>query len=199
MISLGFGTINPLAYSTGRLRVERIVIVDEDDNVIGEEDKEKCHDDDGILHRAILVMVFTLSGELLLTRRSDSKRLWPGYWDGTVASHPVNGEDYEQASRRRLRQEIGLVADDVRYLFKFRYNAQYKNIGSENEMCGVTIVRDIDKRRIMPDRREISAVRAVAVQDLMDEVRAGGKGYTPWLILALQHLERSGQPRCEHC
>jgi isopentenyl-diphosphate delta-isomerase len=172
---------------TGGLPVEQIVIVDEDDNIIGEAEKEKCHDGDGILHRAILAMVFTPSGELLLTRRSEGKRLWPGYWDGTVASHPVSGEDYEQASKRRLRQEIGLVAEDVRYLFKFRYNARYENFGSENEMCAVTVVRDVDERRIIPDRKEISDVRTVAVKDLLDEVRDGAEAYTPWLKLALEH------------
>jgi isopentenyl-diphosphate delta-isomerase len=174
--------------------VEQIIVVDENDNVIGEEDKEKCHDGDGILHRAFLSMVFNRAGELVLTRRSLDKRLWPGYWDGTVASHTVKGEDYEQASRRRLKQEIGLVVDDVRYLFKFRYNARYKNIGSENEICAVTVVDDVDDNRMVPDRNEISDVRAVAMQDLLDEVRGDRTDFTPWLILALEHMEKTGAP-----
>jgi isopentenyl-diphosphate delta-isomerase len=176
------------------LRVEQIIVVDEDDNVIGEEDKEKCHDGDGILHRAFLSFVFNRAGELLLTRRSMGKRLWPGYWDGTVASHTVKGEDYEQASKRRLKQEMGLVADDVRYLFKFRYKVRYENIGSENEICAVTVVDDVDDKRIAPDRNEISDVRAVAMQDLLNEVRACGGDFTPWLILALEYMEKLGQP-----
>jgi isopentenyl-diphosphate delta-isomerase len=174
--------------------VEQIIVVDEDDNVIGEEDKEKCHDGAGILHRAFLSMVFNRSGELLLTRRSMAKRLWPGYWDGTVASHLLKGEDYEQASRRRLRQEIGLAADHVRYLFKFRYNVRYKNIGSENEICAVTVVDGVDDSRIAPDRNEISDVRTVAIQDLRNEVRANRTDFTPWLILALGYAEKPGQP-----
>jgi isopentenyl-diphosphate delta-isomerase len=179
--------------------VEQIIVVDEDDNVIGEEDKEKCHDGDGILHRAFLSMVFNRSGELLLTRRSMVKRLWPGYWDGTVASHTLKGEDYEQASRRRLKQEIGLVADNVQYLFKFRYNVRYKNIGSENEICAVTVVRDVDDNRIAPDRKEISDVRAVAIQDLRNEVRAHESDFTPWLILAMGYMERPGAPLSVRC
>ena len=38
--------------------MQQIVIVDEDDNLIGEEEKEKCHDGNGILHRGFLVMIF---------------------------------------------------------------------------------------------------------------------------------------------
>ncbi len=36
--------------------MEQIVIVDENDNYIGEEEKEKCHDGSGILHRGFLAM-----------------------------------------------------------------------------------------------------------------------------------------------
>ncbi len=168
----------------------QIVVVDDDDNVLGEEDKEKCHDGDGILHRAFLSMVVNRSGELLLTRRSGSKRLWPGFWDGTVASHTLRGEDYGQASIRRLRQEIGLVVKDVRYLFKFRYKVRYKDIGSENEICAVTIVNGVEDTLIMPDRSEISEVRAAGPEELMNAIRAREGDFTPWLILALEHMEK---------
>jgi isopentenyldiphosphate isomerase len=50
---------------------------------------------------------------LLLTRRSDKKRLWPEFWDGSVASNVFIGEIYEHASMRRLREEIELVTDEV--------------------------------------------------------------------------------------
>lgn len=40
--------------------MEHIVIIDEKDNCIGEEEKEKCHDGNGILHRGFLAMVFNI-------------------------------------------------------------------------------------------------------------------------------------------
>jgi isopentenyldiphosphate isomerase len=75
---------------------------------------------------------------------------------------------------------------------KFRYNARYKNIGSENEICAVTVVDGADDNRIAPDRNEISDVRVVAMKDLLNEVERGRADYTPWLILALEHLKRWG-------
>src|SRR5574340_1522629 len=119
---------------------ELIVTVDELDNVIGTEDKEKCHDGEGILHRAFLAMVFDASGNLILAKRSEKKRLWPGFWDGTVASHLFSDEDYAGASKRRLLEELGLETNSVKYLFKFRYKVGYKNIGTEHEICAVTAV-----------------------------------------------------------
>jgi len=169
---------------------EQIVTVDENDNVIGEEDKEKCHDGGGILHRGFLAMVLNTAGKLMLTRRSDKKRLWPGFWDGSVASHLLKGEDYEVASMRRLKQEIGLVTDHVTYAFKFRYKVEYSGIGTEHEICAVTIVRGIDTNALIYDRSEISDARLVDLKTLMKEVREDGHIYTPWLILALEHINR---------
>jgi isopentenyl-diphosphate Delta-isomerase len=167
---------------------ERIVTVDENDNVIGEEAKEKCHDGGGILHRGFLAMVLNNAGELLLTRRSDKKRLWPGFWDGSVASHVFRGEDYEHASMRRLREEIGLVTDQVRYTFKFRYKVGYNGVGTEHEICAVTIVRGVETDSLFYDRNEISEVRLVDLNALMKAIKRNGHFYTPWLILAMEHI-----------
>ena len=166
----------------------RIVIVDENDNAIGEEDKEKCHDGAGILHRAFLAMVFNKSGELLLTRRSERKKLWPGYWDGTVASHLYKGEDYEQASKRRLREEIGLTATVVKYAFKFHYKAGYENIGTEHEICAVTIVRGVNFDSLTPNGDEISEIMSIDPRLLREEFGRRKRSYAPWLILAFNHM-----------
>jgi isopentenyl-diphosphate delta-isomerase len=168
--------------------MQQIVIVDENDNFIGEEEKEKCHDGNGILHRGFLVMVFNNKRELLLARRSEKKRLWPGFWDGTIASHVFKGEDYIQASKRRLAQEIGLINNNVKYLFKFRYYVRYKNIGAENEICGVTVAEGIDIGKIFPDSKEISDIKFVSKQVLINDFRKNENKYTPWLILAMNHM-----------
>jgi isopentenyl-diphosphate delta-isomerase len=170
--------------------MEQIVIVDENDNFIGEEEKDKCHDGSGILHRAFLAMVFNKSGELLLTKRSDKKRLWPGFWDGTVASHVFKDEDYEQASRRRLVQEIGLMTDAVKYLFKFQYRARYLDRGTEHEICAVTLVHDVDFDKVLSDTNEISEVTSTGLRELFDDSALHGDRYTPWFVLALDHVNR---------
>ncbi|HYA89110.1 MAG TPA: NUDIX domain-containing protein [Nitrospirota bacterium] len=168
---------------------ERIVTVDENDNVIGEDCKGKCHDGEGILHRGFLAMVLNNAGELLLARRSDKKRLWPGFWDGSVASHVFKGEDYEHASVRRLREELGLVTEQVRYAFKFRYKVGYNGIGTEHEICAVTIVRGIEADNLSYDRNEIAEVRLIDLNVLMTEIKMNRHRYTPWLILAMKHME----------
>ncbi len=174
-------------------RNEQIIIVDEHDVVLGTEDKERCHDGEGILHRGFLAMVFSASGELLLTRRSGQKRLWPGFWDGSVASHVLAGEDYVQASRRRLREELSIDVSLVEYAFKFRYKVGYGSAGTEHEICAVTIVRGVSLSAVRPDSREIAELRSIDLKALIEEVRGSRERYTPWLILALEHMsERPG-------
>jgi isopentenyl-diphosphate delta-isomerase len=175
-----------------KIQEERIVTVDENDNVTGEEEKGKCHDGGGILHRGFLAMVLNNAGELLLTRRSDKKRLWPGFWDGSVASHVFRGEDYKHASIRRLREEVGLVTDQVRYAFKFHYKVGYNGVGTEHEICAVTIVRGVEADALSYDHDEISEVKYTDMNALVKEVKRNGHLYTPWLILAIEHMQMGG-------
>jgi isopentenyl-diphosphate delta-isomerase len=172
--------------------MEWIVIVDGDDNPIGEEDKDKCHNANGILHRGFLAMVLNGDGELLLARRSQKKRLWPGFWDGTVASHVAAGEGYVEASKRRLVQEIGLSTDNIKYLFKFQYHARYKEAGSESEICAVTLVSGVDTGTIFPNSDEITSVRTITLRALTEEITKNPGAYAPWLILALEHVNEQG-------
>ena len=51
---------------------EELILVDADDNEIGYDSKGRCHDGDGVLHRAFSLFVFNDQGELLLQQRSHS-------------------------------------------------------------------------------------------------------------------------------
>ena len=117
---------------------EYVILVDENDNPIGKEEKVKCHLPNGKLHRAFTALIFDYSGRLLLTKRSGSKMLWPGYWDGTFASHPREGETYVSSAERRMPEELG-ISCRMNYLNKFEYHVPYKDIGSENEICATLI------------------------------------------------------------
>ena len=166
--------------------MEQIIIVDENDNCLGIEEKEKCHNGEGILHRAFLAMVFNNEGQLLLARRSKEKRLWPGYWDGTVASHLFEGENYLGATKRRLLQEIGVVTNKIEYLSKFHYKIGYKDLGTEHEICAVLRVNGIDPDEINPNNEEISEIDFVDPGILLN--KSLYNKYAPWLMLAMQHL-----------
>ena len=115
--------------------------------------------------QSIYALIFDDKGRLLLTRRSDSKMLWPGDWDGTVASHPREGETYASSAERRMPEEIGIECK-MNYVNKFEYHVPYKNVGSENEVCGtlIGIIDDFDESSLIKD--EISAIKWITPDEL---------------------------------
>ena len=90
---------------------ENLILVDQQDREIGTLDKAACHDGQGMLHRAFSLFIFNSQGELLLQKRSSQKRLWGGYWSNSCCSHPRQGEEYEIAIRRRLKEELGIQTE----------------------------------------------------------------------------------------
>jgi len=169
---------------------EYVILVDGNDNPIGSEEKVKCHLPNGKLHRAFTALLFDENGRLVLTRRAKEKMLWPEDWDGTVASHPREGETYTSSAERRMPEELG-VSCNMDYLLKFEYHVPYKDIGSENEICG-TLIGIVDKStkfKIVED--EIDQIKWVSVNELLSEIKNNPKIYCPWMLIALKFLEKS--------
>lgn len=164
--------------------------MDKNDNPIGLEEKMKCHLPNGKLHRAFTALLFDKEGKLVLTRRSPSKMLWPGDWDGTVASHPRKNETYISSAERRMPEEIG-ISCKFDYLFKFEYHVPYKNIGSENEICGTLIGLIENSSKFNLVENEISEIKWISPKQLMDELQKNPEIYCPWMIIALYLLPNS--------
>jgi len=165
---------------------QMILLVDEYGRPAGEEDKEKCHAGEGILHGAFLVMVFNEKGELMLARRSAGKKLWPGYWDGTLASHYRRDVARETTVRERIYEEIGVRAGPPRRLFDFRYRVAYRDVGSENELCDVFVVDGVPDESVAPRPDEISECRSLSLEDAAAEAGKAPEGLTPWFLIALR-------------
>lgn len=170
--------------------VEYLILVDKNDNAIGREEKVKCHLPNGLLHRAFTAMLFDKNGRILLTQRSSKKMLWPGDWDGTAASHPRESETYVSSGERRMPEELG-ISCELDYLFKFEYHVPYKDVGSENEICGtlIGVIDEDTKLDLIED--EISAVKWVTPSELVIELESNAHIYCPWMLIALALLSKS--------
>jgi len=182
-------------YSGDRME-EYVVLVDQNDIQIGKEDKVKCHLPNGKLHRAFTALIFNGDGKLLLTKRSEGKMLWPNDWDGTVASHPRESETYVSSAERRMPEEIG-ISCKMNYVNKFEYHVPYKDIGSENEICGTLIgmVDSFDNSCMIKD--EISEVKWINPDELINELEQNKDVYCPWMVIALYFLADSDSATLE--
>jgi isopentenyl-diphosphate delta-isomerase len=160
---------------------DALILVDADDRRVGELCKLRCHEGQGVLHRAFSLLIFNDDGDLLIQQRSTAKRLWPLYWSNSCCSHPRSGESMEAATHRRLHEELGLRCD-LTFLFKFQYQAQFDADGAENELCSVFIGRCTDPVRINDE--EISAWHWISPERLGRELTThGGAKFTPWFMV----------------
>ena len=82
-------------------------VVDAEDRVVRQEKRSVVHRE-GLLHRAIHLLVRRPDGAIFLQRRSMKKDSAPGKWAASVSGHVDAGEDYLQAALRESWEEIGL-------------------------------------------------------------------------------------------
>ena len=165
---------------------EELLLVDSNDEIIGNMTKFDCHQGDGVLHRAFSVFIFNHQGDVLLQQRSEQKMLWPGYWSNACCSHPRAGESSEEAVHRRLQQELGISAD-LTYLYKFEYQAKFDTIGSEHELCWVWL-GITDDVSIKANPNEIADWRYFHQAELNDELNTNSALYTPWMKMEWQTI-----------
>ncbi|MDP9463022.1 MAG: NUDIX domain-containing protein [Actinomycetota bacterium] len=99
---------------------ELVDIVDDDDNVIATVTRTEMRAG-RLQHRSVGIVVMSTDGRLLIHRRSDAKDIWPGWWDIAAGGVVAAGETYDQAARRELAEELGLVDVAVECLGRARY------------------------------------------------------------------------------
>jgi isopentenyl-diphosphate delta-isomerase len=156
---------------------ENLIVVDENDNIVGYKTKVACHKGKGILHRAFSVFLFNDRKELLLQKRSQEKQLWPLFWSNSCCSHPRKGENIDDAAHRRVKEELGLTTQ-LHYLYKFQYQASYKNLGSENELCSVYIGKA--DGQIIVNKNEIADWKFINQDAMYHDMQTNPGDYTPW-------------------
>ena len=107
------------------------------------------------------------------------------YWSNTCCSHPRKGEEVDEAIHRRLMEEIGFDTE-LKYLYKFKYQAQFLDVGAENELCSVFIGKSNDTVRV--NDNEIAEWRYISISDLTSEILANPLSFTPWFKMEWERL-----------
>lgn len=84
----------------------KIIIVDENDNIIAYEDRDSLKIED--IYRVSALWIENSKGEILMARRALTKAHSPGKWGPAVAGTLEEGETYDSNIFKEAEEEIGL-------------------------------------------------------------------------------------------
>ncbi|NMB57183.1 isopentenyl-diphosphate Delta-isomerase [Candidatus Beckwithbacteria bacterium] len=164
-----------------------IILVNPQDQQIGEVSKLDAHLFDGKLHRAFTVLLKNKNDEFLLTTRSLKKALWPTFWDGSFSSHPNIGEDLPTACRRRAKEELGIeIKPEFKELFSYSYHIKWNEFFSEYEVNHVLLGNYDGNFDLNPE--EIKNFKWLKWPDLIKFCKKSNK-IAPWFSLALKKID----------
>lgn len=142
----------------------------------------------GLWHRSVNVFLFHPDGSLFLQKRVDDKDVWPGAWDLSVAEHLQPGENYAQAARRGLEEELSIRELELKPWgpeFRFKTVDADQNIHDhELQQC----FRAVYDGELKPDPGEVSEVRLMEVDELKRLIAEQPERFTPWLRHCIETL-----------
>jgi isopentenyl-diphosphate delta-isomerase len=164
---------------------EQVILVDENDEAIGEMNKLAAHQQ-GKLHRAFSVLLFNTSGQMLLQQRAASKYHSPLLWSNACCSHPKPGEEMIDAVNRRLIEEIG-IQSQTEFSHRFHYKIEFENGLVEHELDHVFIGTTDLVPIVNPD--EVEAFRYIELNTLRNDMKQHPDQYTFWFHLIMKELK----------
>lgn len=164
---------------------ELVILVNENDEQIGLMEKMEAHEK-AVLHRAFSVFIFNSRGKMLLQQRALQKYHSPGLWTNTCCSHPRDGETLEQATKRRLDEEMGMQCELTK-AFDFIYKSDVGQGLTEHELDHVFLGETDQEPNINPD--EVAAWKYMTLDDLHRDMENNPQNYTVWFRIAFKELE----------
>jgi 8-oxo-dGTP pyrophosphatase MutT (NUDIX family) len=112
---------------------ELVQIVDSDNRLIGTVPRREMRAR-GHAYRATYILVFNRRDELFLQQRTESKDMYPGYYDAAAGGVLVVDEDYDRSARRELEEELGITAV-LTPQFDFYFEDQSNRIFGRAYVC----------------------------------------------------------------
>lgn len=173
--------------------VELIQYVDADGALTGEtEEKLVAHHAHTRKHLAFSCYVFDKKGDLLVTQRAHSKKVWPGVWTNSFCGHPMPGESFESAIERRADYELGMRVKNIRCVVStYSYITPLFNGVRENEFCPIFFAESTVEPQ--PNPEEVAGFRLIDVMTYQKELKKNSKLWSWWAIDQFDYIHNALQ------
>ena len=165
---------------------EYFYIVDENDNIIGKATREECHSNPELIHRSVYIFILNRKGEVFIQKRSLKKDLYPGFYTASATGHVDYGEDYDEAARRELKEELGIEAPLQRL-------GKVKSFSKREREISMLYICRYDGP-IKPNRKEITEGLFMSIEEIKRSLETGDKKFAYGFKVAFKeftkHLRR---------
>lgn len=120
---------------------------------------------DGRYHLGVDILALHEDGTYLLTKRSDDKDVYPGFWEASAGGAAKSGEEPLEAATRELLEETGLTADSMELV-----NVLFKDGGSHAMFYSYLAHVSGDKNRVTLQEGETTAFKWVDRKGFLEYV-----------------------------
>jgi len=112
---------------------EKIVIVDENDKIIGYKSRNTLKKED--IYRVSVLWITNFLGEILLAKRHHTKIHHPGKWGPAVAGTVDEGETYQDNIMKETEEELGLKNVNLELGPKTKTDDEYRHFTQWYTLC----------------------------------------------------------------
>ena len=147
--------------------MELVDLYDENRAPLGRTAERYGKKDPGEYRTVVHVCLFNSRGQLLIQKRTDGKRVWPGMWDVSVGGGVDAGETSRQGAEREFREELGYPLD----LGGLRPSLTVNFGGGFDDFFIVR--RDLDTAAFRLQAEEVADIRWVTLPELLTMVDSG--------------------------
>lgn len=164
---------------------EMLILVDNEDNSIGSEEKLTIHQQ-GLLHRAFSIFIYDSKGRLLLQQRAHGKYHSPGLWTNSCCGHPRWGEITEAAAGRRLQEEMGF-STGLKKVSSLTYHAEVPGNLIEHELDHIYVGLFDGYPQVNIDEAEDWLW--IDTPQLIHKVKSNPGCFTVWFLKIINNLK----------
>jgi len=159
------------------MKTELLEVINENDEVIGLETREKIHKE-GLLHREIHIWFLTPNAEIIFQHRAKDKDTYPDKLDATVGGYVEPKMSYEETAVKECKEETGIDIDFGKLVFLKKMRKK-----SFDEATGLT------NNTI---RSQYAYLYDGEIKDLQIE-DGKAEGFEAWKIDDLSHLSETNK------
>ena len=152
--------------------MSKVVVVDNNDNVIGSKERDDLGVDD--IYRVSALWINNSYGQVLIAQRSHKKKNSPGKWGPAVAGTVEEGEDYDINIKKEAQEELGLQGIDLKKAKKDFISRKYSYFVQWYEA-----ILDESENYFKLQEEEVEKVAWIELEELRKDFLDYPEKYTP--------------------